>query len=131
MEPAATESCRHQLPSPLRGPPPRSCQPTRGQVPTFRCSATLRGWSGVRLAPAAAPARGEALGFPGMSAGMVRPFATPSRGQAGRAVSQALLPRVPGSATKRVSAAARLFKAARLRGVGIPLRVLSHTRASQ
>lgn len=39
----------------------------------LRCSAALRGLSGVRLALAGAPAIGEALGFPGVSAAMVRP----------------------------------------------------------
>lgn len=43
--------------------------------PTFRCSAALRGLFGVLLALAGAPASGEALGFPGVSAGMVRPRA--------------------------------------------------------
>lgn len=39
----------------------------------MRCSAALRGLSGDRLALAGAPAIGEALGFPGVSAAMVRP----------------------------------------------------------
>lgn len=42
----------------------------------FRCSAALRGLLGVRLALADAPVSGEALGFPGVSAGMVRPRAS-------------------------------------------------------
>lgn len=61
-------------------PPLPSCQPTPGQVPTFRGSAALRGSFGVRLALAGAPASGEALGFPGVSAGMVRPPRLPVPG---------------------------------------------------
>lgn len=41
----------------------------------FRCSAALRGLLGVRLALADAAVSGDALGFPGVSAGMVRPRA--------------------------------------------------------
>lgn len=83
----------------------------------FRCSAALRGWSGVRRAPAGAPARGEALSFPGVSAGMVRPRAARGRGRAGRTASRAPLPRVLGSGTERALPAAWLFKEAPPRGV--------------
>lgn len=66
------------------GPSPTHTPPTHTPPRlTFRCSAALRGLLGVRLALAGAPASGEALGFPAVSAGMVRPRA--SRGPAERA----------------------------------------------
>lgn len=71
---------------PRRAPPspPRAHPPRRAPIPvarppahtppgpTFRGSTALRGLLGVRLALAGAPASGEALGFPGASAGMAR-----------------------------------------------------------
>lgn len=88
-------------PASVRPSRPHASQPTPRQVPTFRCSAALRGLFGVPLALAGAPASGEALGFPGVSAGMVRPRASGARrrappGAGGRVASRALLRRVPG-----------------------------------
>lgn len=65
--------------SPASVRPTHAPQPTPHRAPTFRCSAALRGSFGVLWAPAGAPASGDALGFPGVSAGMVRPRASGAR----------------------------------------------------
>lgn len=93
---------RGSVPTPR---PPPHAPPS----PTFRCSAALRGLLGVRLALADAPVRGDALGFPGVSAGMVRPRASaiprsaPPRAEGGRTAPRVPVERVPGVRPARVA----------------------------
>lgn len=101
---------------------PHASQPTPRQVPTFRCSAALRGLFGVLLALAGAPASGEGLGFPGVSAGMVRPRASGARrrappGAGGRVASVLFSVESRAAGRREEIPGARLFKAARPQGV--------------
>lgn len=84
-------------PASARPRPTRATHAPSG--PTFRCSAALRGLFGALLALAGAPASGEALGFPGVSAGMVRPRACRRRASLSGAA------RLPGRRAARRAAA--------------------------